>query len=95
MLSEESINKGIDSLQREGRVDFQWVSGGTGERPYEQMMEEEWHVFHFIGHGGFGHLFPKAPPRSSTSGYRHRDDGKPVKVASIWRLCSRRVQAFG
>jgi tetratricopeptide (TPR) repeat protein len=48
----DRIDKGIDSLQREGRVDFQWVSGGTGKDLMNKLLEGEWHVFHFIGHGG-------------------------------------------
>jgi tetratricopeptide (TPR) repeat protein len=48
----DRINKGIDSLEREGRVDFQWVAGGTGKDLMNKLLEEEWHVFHFIGHGG-------------------------------------------
>ena len=48
----ERINKGIDKLQREGRVVFEWVSGGTGKDLMEKLLEGDWHIFHFIGHGG-------------------------------------------
>src|SRR5258707_646455 len=48
----DRINKGTDRLQREGLVDFQWVPGGTGKDLMNKLLEGEWHVFHFIGHGG-------------------------------------------
>lgn len=48
----ERINKGIDRLQREGRVEFQWVPGGTGKDLMNTLIGQEWHVLHFIGHGG-------------------------------------------
>jgi tetratricopeptide (TPR) repeat protein len=58
----DRINKGIDKLQREGRVDFQWVSGGTGKDLMNKLLEQEWHIFHFIGHGG-------VEPRRESVGY--------------------------
>ena len=48
----DRINKGIDALQHEGKVDFQWVPGGTGKDLMKKLLEGEWHIFHFIGHGG-------------------------------------------
>jgi tetratricopeptide (TPR) repeat protein len=46
------IAEGIDKLQRDGRVIFEWVPGGTGTDLLSKLMENEWHIFHFIGHGG-------------------------------------------
>jgi tetratricopeptide (TPR) repeat protein len=46
------IAEGIDKLQQEGRVIFEWVAGGTGTDLLDKLMENEWHIFHFIGHGG-------------------------------------------
>jgi tetratricopeptide (TPR) repeat protein len=46
------IDKGIDRLQRDGKVNFQWVSGGTGKDLMDKLLEGDWHIFHFIGHGG-------------------------------------------
>jgi tetratricopeptide (TPR) repeat protein len=48
----DRINRGIDKLQRDGRIDFQWVPGGTGRDLMTKLMEGKWHIFHFIGHGG-------------------------------------------
>ena len=80
----DRINKGIDTLQREGRVDFQWVSGGTGKDLMNKLMEEEWHVFHFIGHGGVEAPISKEDGTAASfdeSGFIVMVDesGKPVK----------------
>jgi tetratricopeptide (TPR) repeat protein len=50
------IAAGIDRLQRDGRIIFEWVSGGTGTDLLNKLIESEWHVFHFIGHGGVEEL---------------------------------------
>jgi CHAT domain-containing protein len=47
------ITQAIDQLQQDGRIQFEWVPGGTGPNLLTKLMEGEWHVFHFIGHGGF------------------------------------------
>lgn len=80
----DRINRGIDSLQHEGRVDFQWVPGGSGKDLMKKLLEGDWHVFHFLGHGG------AEAPVSSQDGtavsFDERsfivtidEDGKPVK----------------
>jgi tetratricopeptide (TPR) repeat protein len=78
----DRINKGTDRLQREGLVDFQWVSGGTGKDLMNKLQEGEWHVFHFIGHGGVEE--PDANGATSSfdeSGFivMVDEDGKPVR----------------
>lgn len=78
----ERINKGTERLQREGRIDFQWVSGGTGKDLINKLNEDEWHIFHFIGHGG---VEPRdaAGPRNvfDQSGFivMVDEDGNPAK----------------
>jgi len=73
----DRINKGIDALQHEGKVDFQWVPGGTGKDLMKKLLEGEWHIFHFIGHGGV----EEALPGAGASGFVDMvdEDGKPVK----------------
>lgn len=73
----DRINKGIDALQHEGKVDFQWVPGGSGRDLMKKLLEGEWHIFHFIGHGGV----EEALPGAGTSGFvvMVDEDGKPVK----------------
>jgi len=76
------INKGIDKIQRKGQVDFQWVPGGTGKDLMKKLLEGNWHVFHFIGHGGVEEI----NPTDGASSIDERgfvvmvdEDGKPVK----------------
>ncbi|MDH6262175.1 CHAT domain-containing protein [Bradyrhizobium sp. BR13661] len=73
----DRINKGIDALQHEGKVDFQWVPGGTGKDLMKKLLEGDWHIFHFIGHGGV----EEALPGAGASGFvvMVDEDGKPVK----------------
>ncbi|MCG2632832.1 CHAT domain-containing protein [Bradyrhizobium sp. WYCCWR 13023] len=73
----DRINKGIDALQHAGKVDFQWVPGGSGRDLMKKLLEGEWHIFHFIGHGGV----EEALPGAGASGFvvMVDEDGKPVK----------------
>jgi tetratricopeptide (TPR) repeat protein len=78
----DRINKGTDKLQRQGLVDFQWVPGGTGKDLMTKLQEGEWHVFHFIGHGGI----EVQNESSDASGFDETgfivmvdEDGKPVQ----------------
>jgi tetratricopeptide (TPR) repeat protein len=78
------INKGVDQLQHLGRVDFQWVSGGTGKDLMNKLLEDEWHVFHFIGHGGVEDAASNGGANGGNfdeSGFivMVDEDGKPVK----------------
>jgi CHAT domain len=78
----DRINKATDLLQREGRVDFQWVPGGTGKDLMNRLLEGEWHVFHFIGHGGVDELDEiDGAGCFDESGFivMVDEDGKPVK----------------
>ena len=78
----DRINKGIDALQHEGKVDFQWVPGGTGKDLMKKLLEGEWHIFHFIGHGGVDDLRPGTDADSfDERGFvvMVDEDGKPVK----------------
>jgi tetratricopeptide (TPR) repeat protein len=79
----ERINKGIDKLQREGKVDFQWVSGGTSKDLMDKLLEGDWHIFHFIGHGGVD-LQPQPDPEGNSfdqGGFivMVDEEGKPAK----------------
>jgi tetratricopeptide (TPR) repeat protein len=48
----DRINKGIDELQANGQVVLEWVPGGTRKDLMNKLLESEWHILHFIGHGG-------------------------------------------
>jgi WD40 repeat protein len=43
----------LANLEQEGRVELTWLAGQTWETLQEAMWGGPWHVFHFIGHGGF------------------------------------------
>lgn len=46
------IDKALDPLKETGKVCLGWVPGETAEHLLSMMRRKEWHVFHFIGHGG-------------------------------------------
>ena len=48
-------------LQADGQVEFQWVNGARAEDLVDMIGQTQWHVFHFIGHGG-------VEPADSTAG---------------------------
>jgi tetratricopeptide (TPR) repeat protein len=78
------INNAIDKLQKDGRISFEWVSSGTGNSLLTALLEEEWHIFHFIGHGGADEplVAASAPDgQSSESGFiiLVDENGAPVK----------------
>ena len=77
------IEQGIDKLDKDKRVVFGWVRGGTGKDLMDKLLEGEWHIFHFIGHGGVEPQSPADPNGSSfdQSGFivMVDEDGKPAK----------------
>ena len=48
----ERVNQAVADLQAEGLVKLTWLPGQTW-RDLRKALRQEWHVFHFIGHGGF------------------------------------------
>jgi CHAT domain-containing protein len=38
---------------RSGRVRLQWVEHATWEELHDRLLQQSWHVLHFIGHGTF------------------------------------------
>jgi CHAT domain-containing protein len=46
------IDQAIAPHQAAGKVNFRWVPGGTWDALRTMMGAQDWHVFHFIGHGG-------------------------------------------
>ena len=77
------IEQGIDKLDKDKRVVFGWVRGGTGKDLMDKLLEGEWHIFHFIGHGGVEPQSPADPSGNSfdQSGFivMVDEDGKPAK----------------
>jgi CHAT domain-containing protein len=46
------IDQAIGDHQKAGRVNLRWVPGDTAEDLLTMVSSGDWHVFHFVGHGG-------------------------------------------
>lgn len=49
----QRIETALQPLVDAGEVAVHWLEGATSDELQEIMMKGPWHVFHFIGHGGF------------------------------------------
>jgi WD40 repeat protein len=49
----ERMQQALAALQEAGLVELTWLTGQTWEDLQEAMWGGPWHIFHFIGHGGF------------------------------------------
>jgi tetratricopeptide (TPR) repeat protein len=49
----QRLGNALASLEREGLVEVTWARGQTYANLEAAMDEGPWHIFHFIGHGGF------------------------------------------
>jgi hypothetical protein len=47
------IENATQKLQEDGLVELTWLSGQTWRDLAKAMRTGTWHIFHFIGHGGF------------------------------------------
>lgn len=47
------LRQALTELERAGRVELGWVAGQTWRELRDAMRHGPWHIFHFIGHGGF------------------------------------------
>jgi outer membrane protein assembly factor BamD (BamD/ComL family) len=50
---QQRLGRALADLERAGRVELSWVPGQTWRDLQAAMRTGPWHVFHFIGHGGF------------------------------------------
>ncbi|MCP4363121.1 MAG: SUMF1/EgtB/PvdO family nonheme iron enzyme [Chloroflexi bacterium] len=48
----ERVNRAVADLQTAGQVELTWLEGQTW-RDLKKALRQKWHIFHFIGHGGF------------------------------------------
>ena len=46
------LTDAIDDLGRHRQVEITWASGGSWPNLQEMLLRGQWHVVHFIGHGG-------------------------------------------
>jgi tetratricopeptide (TPR) repeat protein len=49
----ERMQQALAALQESGLVELTWLAGQTWQDVQEAMWGGPWHIFHFIGHGGF------------------------------------------
>ncbi len=49
----QRVEEAIENMRSQGLVDITWLPGQTWEDLQQAMRTEIWHIFHFIGHGGF------------------------------------------
>jgi tetratricopeptide (TPR) repeat protein len=47
------LARALAGLERDGQVQLNWVPGQTWSDLEDVMDQGPWHIFHFIGHGGF------------------------------------------
>ena len=47
------LRQAVAELERSGRLELGWVAGQTWRDLRDAMRHGPWHIFHFIGHGGF------------------------------------------
>jgi hypothetical protein len=47
------LQQALAGLESTGRVQLSWVTGQTWKDLQDALDEGGWHIFHFIGHGGY------------------------------------------
>ncbi|MBN2393495.1 MAG: SUMF1/EgtB/PvdO family nonheme iron enzyme [Anaerolineae bacterium] len=52
-LEKQRVETALRDLQDAGLVELAWLEGQTWRALQRAMRRGEWHIFHFIGHGGF------------------------------------------
>src|SRR3989442_2384233 len=52
-LEKLRVERAIKDLQSNGLVELSWLQGQTWQDLQRAMRRGPWHIFHFIGHGGF------------------------------------------
>jgi len=55
-LEKQRVETALRELQEAGLVQLTWLEGQTWRALQQAMRRGEWHVFHFIGHGGFDRI---------------------------------------
>ncbi|RLT32075.1 MAG: CHAT domain-containing protein [Chloroflexi bacterium] len=52
-LEQERMKRALADLQARGLMELTWLEGGSWRALQREMRRSDWHIFHFIGHGGF------------------------------------------
>jgi formylglycine-generating enzyme required for sulfatase activity len=53
MREKQRLEKAIEGVQARGLVEMAWLEGQTWRDLQRVLRAGPWHVFHFVGHGGF------------------------------------------
>ncbi len=48
-----NFSHALDALLRAGLIELDWLATATLDALREQLLQRPYHIFHFIGHGGF------------------------------------------
>ena len=49
----KNLAEALQPLQKKDRVELKWLEGQTSQDLQNALQGGPWHIFHFIGHGGF------------------------------------------
>jgi hypothetical protein len=52
----ERLERAVGALQQSGVIELTWLQGETWRDLQRAMRNGRWHIFHFVGHGGFDTL---------------------------------------
>lgn len=52
-VERQRMQRGLADLINQGVVELEWLEGETWQELRRKMRNQTWHIFHFVGHGGF------------------------------------------
>ncbi|MBN1877349.1 MAG: SUMF1/EgtB/PvdO family nonheme iron enzyme [Anaerolineae bacterium] len=73
-LEKQRVEEALRELRAAGLVELTWLEGQTWRDLHRAIRREAWHIFHFIGHGGFD--------RARDTGFLALADER----GQVWRL---------
>lgn len=50
------LKDALEALQRDGKVEVQWIASGRFDQLRSALINGSWHIFHFAGHGDVGSI---------------------------------------
>ena len=55
-VEKERVEQALADLRTDGLVELTWLDGQGWRDLHRALRRQQWHIFHFIGHGGFDRL---------------------------------------
>ncbi|HSH81892.1 MAG TPA: CHAT domain-containing protein [Herpetosiphonaceae bacterium] len=52
-VEQQRVEQALKGLSEQGLVELQWLQGTTSYALQRALQGGPWHIFHFVGHGGF------------------------------------------